>query len=142
MTKRQHLKGNFIIRCAYAFTIYEMLLKHHLKVLEFDSYENDSQYIRFSSEGHKCKLLGVVNPGFSTIEEWRTNGNITLLVETDFQGEKRAVVEVTLDVRKIHINTMQKICYEVYDWLRNTDDEDWDIFEKELIANWLDTYTC
>lgn len=134
MTEYYHKKGNRIIKYAFLTAIKTLLEKNHLKRLEFDdnAFAYESDRIKFTSGGHKCRLFAIGMPDTD-------NALLPMTVRTDWEGEKNVDVDVTLHLSGIHIKTVERICYEVYDWLRGENDDDWHEFRKELVAGWLDT---
>lgn len=128
MNKTQ--KGNIIIKMAYAEAISDLLDKHGLTTLYMDEgFDYDKDMIHFKYEGRRCKLLGVKKPKID-------NEGYTIPLLVEYKGE-----EWELPVGShLHIDTLRRITNEVYDWLRDENDEDWDVFEKNLITNNLDTY--
>ena len=134
MTEYYHKKGNRIIKYAFLTEIQCLLENNGLRFLEFEdnAFAYESDRVKFTSGGHKCRLLGVGMPNLD-------DATLPLRVRTDWEGEKNVDVDVTLHLSDIHIKTVERICYEVYDWLRGENDEDWHEFRKELVAGWLDT---
>lgn len=128
MDKKQ--KGNNIIKWAYVEAIADLLDKHNLTTLYMDEgFAYDEDMIHFKYEGRRCKLLGVKKPQID-IDGY----TMPLLVEWDKKEWELPVGS------HLHIDTLRRITNEVYDWLRDGNDDDWDEFEKNLIANNLDTY--
>ena len=136
MTSNENYKQNRIIKRAYLSIISDIMKQNATaKFCWFDEgYESKSQLIHFTNSRHKCMLIGVSCPNIE-------KGNIKLTVVTEWEGKPNQRVDVVLNIDNIHINTMRKIAYEVYDTLWNPEeDEDWVIVEKETIANFIDTY--
>ena len=133
MTNYKHKKGNRIIKMAYLM-ITEYIMKRNAtaKFCWLDEgFENNKDRIHFTSEGHKCMLVGVGCPD--------ENNDIPLIVETEWEGKKNQRVDVTLNMSKIHIDTLEKIACEVYNTLWNPEvDEDWEIIKDETIVGLLD----
>jgi len=134
MTEYYHKKGNRIIKYAFLTAIKTLLEKNNLIGLEFEdnAFDKESDRVKFTSAGHKCRLFSIGMPDTD-------NALLPMIVRTDWEGEKDVEVSVTLHLSDIHIKTIENICYEVYDWLRREDDDDWHEFRKELVAGWLDT---
>lgn len=128
MNKAQ--KGNNIIKMAYARAISDILNKHHLTTLYMDEgFVYDEDMIHFKYEGKRCKLIGVKRPKIDS-----EGYTLPLIVEWNKTRWELPVGS------HLHIDTLRRITNEVYDWLRDGNDDDWDEFEKNLIANNLDTY--
>ena len=134
MTEYFHKKGNRIVKYAFFCAIKMLMDDHNLKRLEFEdnSFDKESDRLTFTSGGHKCRLFAIGLPNEDTY-------SIPLTVRTMWEGEYQDV-DVTLNLSDIHIKTVEKMCYEVYDWLRGFDDIDWYDFRKETVAGFLDTY--
>ena len=136
MTKYFHKKGNRIIKYTFLCIIEDIMKSNataHFCWLD-EGYDSVKDMIHFSSCGHKCILRGVSCPNPS-------DGTIGLTLWTDWNGEKNQCVDVTLNARDIHINTLEKIACEVYNTLWNPEkDDDWDMVKDESISLALDTY--
>ena len=90
-----------------------------------EGYDKVSDMIHFSSDGHKCVLLGVGCPN-------HYDATIPLKVSTEWEGEKNVSVDVNLELEFIHINTIEKIACEVYNLLWNPEEDD----EWEKVRQW------
>lgn len=135
MTHYQHKKGNRIIKNAYLFAIRDIMTRNATArfVWVDEGFSSVEDMLHFTSQGHKCILLGVGCPDL-------TAGTLPLTVYTEFEG-KMDYVDVTLNISEIHIKSLGKIACEVYDALwKPEQDDDWDIYADQLIAKFLDTY--
>ena len=136
MTPYRHRLGNRVVKYAFLCSIVEMMEKKNASFVWLDEgYESEKDMVHFSSEGHKCILLGAGSPNPEA-------GTIPLTVLTDWHGQKRQRVVVNLNASSIHIKTLERIAEEVYNrlWDGGIDDEEWDFYRKELVAGFLDTY--
>ena len=139
MTDYKKKKGNRIIKFAYLFSIYDTLKKKGRSELDFDTYENDSQYIHFRHGEFEFRLIGVEAPS----PEQFCMGELGMYVLSRTIGVRTSKWEefyVKANIQDIRIGTMEKIAYEVYDWVKDAEEEDWEIYKEELIANWLDSH--
>ena len=122
---------NAKVRGAYLEIIYNALQKAKLQRVEFEpkAYDREGDRVHFTYDGERVTLLEVSTPFYDS-------GELPMVVE-----RKRDKVEVGLiaPVMFLQIKTLQRIAYEVYDWVRGEDWEDWDFVEKDMIANFLDS---
>ena len=134
MTNYYHKKGNRIVKYALLELIADIMKAGAVASFTWldEGYENDNQRIHFTSDGHKCMLVGVGCPDV-------VNGIIPLKVRTEWEGEKDVLVDVNLEMQFLHINTLEKIACEVYDTLRLEDEDEYENVRREYVANWLDT---
>lgn len=134
MTEYYHKKGNRIVKYAFLCAILNILEAHKLNRIEFEdnAFDQESDRLTFTSEGHKCRLVAIGKPDMEYCD-------LPLTVRTMWEGEYQDV-DVTLNLSKIHIKTVENMCCEVYDWLRDENDDDWHDFRKQLVAGYLDTY--
>lgn len=130
MTQYYHKKGNRVYKSALLQLIQDTMWEKAAAFVHTDEgYSYESDMIHFSSDGHKCILLGV---GCPNVEK----GTIPLKVLTD--GD---TVDVEVEMQFLHINTLEKIANEVYDLLWNPEeDEDWEDVKSDYTSYFLDTY--
>lgn len=130
MTNYYHKKGNRVYKWALLQLIQDTMWEKAVAVVHTDEgYEQESDMIHFSSDGHKCILLGV---GCPKVEE----GIIPLKVLSD--GE---VWDVNLEMQFLHIKTLEKIACEVYTLLYDPEqDPDWEDIRDDYVTGFLDTY--
>ena len=130
MTQYQNRKGNRIIKHAYLSIIENMMVINGSNFVWLnEGFENDSQRIHFTSEGHRCILEGIARPNPST-------GDITLKVVSE-----RGRYTVDLNASSIHIRTLEKFAEAVYNALWNPEkNEEWDIYRDKIISGYLDTF--
>ena len=135
MTDYYKKMGNRIVKQALLSIIQDIMFKRAVAQFAWldEGYESEADMVHFTSGGHKCILLGVGCPD----EDLTT---LPLTVLTDWEGKKDVRVDVTLNISDIRINTLERIACEVYDTLRDDEeDEEWDDVREEVVANWLDT---
>ena len=130
MTRYYRKKGNRVYKSALLQLIQDTMWEKAVAFVHTDEgYSYESDMIHFSSDGHKCILLGV---GCPNVEK----GTIPLKVFTD--GD---TVDVEVEMQFLHINTLEKIANEVYDLLWNPEeDEDWEDVKSGYTSYFLDTY--
>lgn len=130
MTNYYHKKGNRVYKWALLQLIQDTMWEKAVAFVHTDEgYSYESDMIHFSSDGHKCILLGV---GCPKVEE----GIIPLEVLTD--GER---YKVDLEMQFLHIKTLERIANEVYDLLWDPEqDPDWEDIKRDYVSNFLDTY--
>ena len=136
MTKYYHKKGNRIVKYALLNLIADIMKSNATASFTWldEGYENDNQRIHFSSDRHKCMLVGV---GCPNVEK----GIIPLKVKTEWEGEKDVLVDVNLEMQFLHIKTLEKIACEVYNTLWDPEkDDEYDIVKGDYIETFLDTY--
>ena len=130
MTNYYHKKGNRVYKWALLQLIQDTMWEKAVAFVHTDEgYSYESDMIHFSSDGHKCILLGV---GCPKVEE----GIIPLKVQSD--GE---IWDVNLEMQFLHIKTLERIANEVYDLLWDPEqDPDWEDIKRDYVSNFLDTY--
>ena len=136
MTNYYHKKGNRIVKYALLTLIADIMKSNATASFTWldEGYENDNQRIHFSSDGHKCMLEGVGCPNLE-------KGVIPLKVRTEWDGEPDALVDVSLEMQFLHINTLEKIACEVYNTLWDPEkDDDYDMVRDDYVSGFLDTY--
>ena len=134
MTEYMTKKGNRVIKFAFLYSICDVLKNNGIRFLIFEdhAFDKESDRVKFTYDKRKCILVGVGTPDLE-------NATILLRVRTEWEGEPNTEVDVTVALENLHINTVERIAYEVYDWLRKEDDEDWDVYRDNLVASWLDS---
>lgn len=132
MTNYYHKKGNRVYKWALLQLIQDIMFEKAVSFVHTDEgYAYESDMIHFSSDGHKCILLGVGCP--VDIEEKFT---LPLRVLTD--GES---YDVDLEMRFLHINTLEKIANEVYDLLWDPEEDPcWDYMKEFYVSRYLDAH--
>lgn len=122
--------GNRVYKSALLHLIQDTMWEKAVAFVHTDEgYSYESDMIHFSSDGHKCILLGV---GCPDVEK----GTIPLQVLTD--GNR---MDVNLEMQFLHIKTLEKIANEVYDLLWDPEqDDDWEIVKSDYVSNFMDTY--
>lgn len=128
-----------IIKLAYLDLIDNSIRKitkfNGLSHIDLDGYENDNDRVKFTYGGKKCTLFGVWLP---YIKGDKPNS----LPVTVFARHNNASTlwDITIDARDLRIKTLDRIAYEVYDYCKGEDDEDYEIAIKDSIAGWMDNY--
>ena len=135
MTNYYHKKGNRVYKWALLQLIADTMWDKAVSFVHTDEgYSYESDMIHFSSDGHKCVLLGVGCPKPS-------EGIIPLKVRTEWEGEKDVAVDVNLEMQFLHIKTLERIAEEVYSLLSDPeDDPEWEEVKSDYTCHFLDTY--
>lgn len=131
MKKEQ--KERHIFRCAMADIIIDSLRKRNMKYLDFkeNTYENSNDMVHFKWHGKKCRLYEVAMPNLE-------NGTMECIVRAKPTTEY-STYRITINISELRCKTMERIAYEVYDWLKDAEDKDFEEVRKEYVANWFDS---
>ncbi len=124
--------GNSIARFAYLELIDDTLKLKSSNRLEMDGYDRDNDRVHFIYGSKKCLLYGIGN--INTEE-----GDVNIQVIATNDGV-RDIWDLPVNVKDFRFKTLDRIAYEVYDFCK---DADWDDFEdarKEYIAGGMDNY--
>jgi hypothetical protein len=97
-----------------------------------DGYAYDSDRVRFTYGGKKCLLYGI--GGINT-----ETGEFTVQVIATNDGV-RDVWELPVNVKDFRFKTLDRIAYEVYDYCKGENDDDYEEARKEYIADGMDRY--
>ena len=124
--------GNSIAKHAYLELIDDSLKLLSVNRLEMDGYAYDSDRVRFTYGGKKCLLYGV--GGINT-----ETGEFTVQVIATNDGV-RDVWELPVNVKDFRFTTLDRIAYEVYDFCKGENDDEYEDVIKEYIANEMDNY--
>jgi hypothetical protein len=124
--------GNSIARFAYLELIDDTLKLLSVNRLEMDGYAYDSDRVRFTYGGKKCLLYGIGNINTET-------GDFTIQVIATNNGI-RDIWELPVNVKDFQFKTLDRIAYEVYDFCRREEDDDYEDVRKEYIADGMDRY--
>lgn len=124
--------GNSITRFAYLELIDDTLKLLSVNRLEMDGYAYDSDRVRFTYGGKKCLLYGI--GGINT-----ETGEFTVQVIATNDGV-RDVWELPVNVKDFRFKTLDRIAYEVYDFCKGENDDEYEDVIKEYIANEMDNY--
>lgn len=124
--------GNSIVKHAYLELIVEALADRSVAHFTLDGYENDNDRVHFTYGGKKCILYGVhyTNPedGILKLDVLATNDGV------------RDIWELPIDIRDMRFQTLDRIAYEIYDFCKDADWEDYEDVRKEYIAQGMDAY--
>jgi hypothetical protein len=124
--------GNSIAKHAYLELIDDSLKLLSVNRLEMDGYAYDSDRVRFTYGGKKCLLYGI--GGINT-----ETGEFTVQVIATNDGV-RDVWELPVNVKDFRFKTLDRIAYEVYDFCKGENDDEYEDVIKEYIANEMDNY--
>lgn len=127
-------KGNRIIKFAFLYSINESLERLGVNTLRMTGYESDKDRVHFKNARRRCILYGVKHASKEDLDD----GIINLILLA--KNPDLDVWDVRLNINTFRVDTLEKIAYEVYDWCRGEDWDDWEDYRRELVANWLDTY--
>ena len=124
--------GNNITRFAYLELIDDSLKLLSVNHLEMDGYAYDSDRVHFTYGGKKCLLYGI--GGINT-----ETGDFTIQVIATNDGVRDAW-ELPVNVKDFRFKTLDRIAYEVYDYCKGENDDEYEDVIKEYIANGMDRY--
>ena len=138
--------GNSIAKHAYLDLIIDSIKKqgdnYYVVYLQGHSYESDMAH--FTYGGKRCVLYGV-----GIDEDSIETGDFYILVKTkngkpedSIRNTKAGQVlwEVPVNVKDFRFKTLDRIAYEVYDYCKREDDDEYEDARKEYIANGMDDY--
>ena len=124
--------GNTITRFAYLELIDDAMRRMSVDLLEMGGYDRDSDRVHFTYGGKKCLLYGVrginVETGDFSIQVIATNNGV------------RDIWELPVNVKDFRFKTLDRIAYEVYDYCKTEDDDDYEEARTEYIADGMDRY--
>ena len=128
MTKAEE---NARVRAAYLEIITNAMRKANVQSVWFDpdTYEREGDRVQFTFDNERVVLTSVGIPFLDTLE---------LPLEVERKRDK-CEVGIVAFVGWFQVKTLARIAYELYDWVRKEDWEDWDIVEKEMVGNFLDS---
>ncbi len=131
--------GNAIAKHAYLDLIADSLTKLSVKRLEMGGYDNDADRVHFKYGGTRCTLYGVLYPDVHRVDR---HDVLTLIVKArrPFFSSKPELYELPIDVRDFRFKTLDRIAYEVYDYCKGENDDDYEKAIKDCIAGWMDNY--
>ena len=134
MAKNQTKKGNRIVKMAYLYSINESMKRLGVNVLRMTGYVHDADRVHFTNAKRRCILYGVKWADENDLND----GIINLIVMT--KTPAFLLWDVRLNIDKFRVKTLERIAYEVYDYCKGEDWDDWEDYQRELIAGWLDTH--
>ena len=132
--------GNSIAKYAYLDLIDASMRKimySGLSHIELGGYENDADRVHFQYGGRKCTLYGVWLPGYQDASKPAT---ITLQVKAKTGNGTTDMFDLPIDVRGFRLKTLNRIAYEIYDYCKGEDDDDYEDARRDYIAGWMDDY--
>ena len=132
--------GNAIAKHAYLDLIDSSMRKimfSGTSHIELDGYDNDADRVHFQYGGRKCILYGVWLPDYMDCSKPST---ITLQVKARTDYGTSGVFDLPIDVRDFRFKTLDRIAYEVYDYCKGENDDDYEDAIKDCIAGWMDNY--
>ena len=124
--------GNSITRFAYLELIDDTLKLLSVNRLEMDGYDRDNDRVHFTYGGKKCLLYGIGNINTET-------GDFNIQVIATNNGV-RDIWELPVNVKDFRFKTLDRIAYEVYDFCKGEEDDDYEDVRKEYIADGMDRY--
>ena len=124
--------GNSITRFAYLELIDDTLKLLSVNRLEMDGYDRDNDRVHFTYGGKKCLLYGIGNINMDT-----GDFNIQVIVTND---GVRDIWELPVNVKDFRFKTLDRIAYEVYDFCKGEEDDEYEDVIKEYIAGGMDNY--
>ena len=132
--------GNAIAKHAYLDLIdisMRKIMFRGTSHIELDGYDNDADRVHFQYGGRKCILYGVWLPDYMDCSKPAT---ITLQVKARTDNGTSGVFDLPIDVRDFRFKTLDRIAYEVYDYCKGENDDDYEDAIKDCIAGWMDSY--
>ena len=124
--------GNSITRFAYLELIDDTLKLLSVNRLEMDGYDRDNDRVHFTYGGKKCLLYGIGNINMDT-------GDFNIQVIATNDGV-RDIWELPVNVKDFRFKTLDRIAYEVYDFCKGEEDDEYEDVIKEYIAGGMDNY--
>ena len=123
---------NARVRAAYLDIIETAMRKAGVKRVEFEdkAYDREQDKVQFTFDGQKVTLAEIAMPSLDTMQ-------LPMVVICKKSKEPRGLVA---DIVWLQIKTMRRIAYELYDWVRGEDWEDFEVVERDTIANFLDSW--
>ena len=132
--------GVRIAKYAYLDLIDDSILKicfSGLSHIELDGYENDNDRVHFQYGGRQCVLYGVWRPSMHDVTKEAT---ITLMVKAKTENGTTAMFDLPIPARDFRFKTLDRIAYEVYDYCKGENDQEYEEAIKDYIAGWMDNY--
>ena len=102
--------------------------------LRLDGYESDKYRVHFTLLGKRCALYGV-----ATSDEDTEKGIFGADVRAKNNGQDD-IWMLAVSIKDFRFKTLDRIAYEVYDYCKYPDDEEYEEVRKEYIANGMDAY--
>lgn len=138
--------GNSIAKHAYLDLIIDSIKKQgsHYYIVYLQGYSYESDMVHFTYGGKRCVLYGV-----AIDEDSIDTGDFYILVkakngkpEDSIRNTKAGQVlwEVPVNVKDFRFKTLDRIAYEVYDYCKSEDDDEYEEARNEYIANGMDEY--
>ena len=124
--------GNSITRFAYLELIDDTLKLLSVNRLEMDGYDRDNDRVHFTYGGKRCLLYGIGNINMDT-------GDFNIQVIATNDGV-RDIWELPVNVKDFRFKTLDNIAYEVYDFCKGEEDDEYEDVIKEYIAGGMDNY--
>ena len=131
--------GNAISKHAYLELIADSLAKLSVNRLEMGGYDNDADRVHFKYGGTRCTLYGVLYPDVHRVDR---HDVLTLIVKArrPFFSSKPELYELPINAKDFRFKTLDRIAYEVYDYCKGCDDDEYEEAIKEYIADEMDAY--
>ena len=138
--------GNSITRFAYLDLISDSIKKQgkHYYIVYLQGYSYESDMVHFTYGGKRCVLYGVaidedsIETGDFYILVKAKNGKPEDSVRNTKAGHE--LWEVPVNVKDFRFKTLDRIAYEVYDYCKREDDDDYEEARTEYIADGMDRY--
>ena len=123
---------NARVRAAYLDIIETAMRKANVQRVEFEdkAYDREQDKVHFTFDGERVTLAEVAVPSLDTMQ-------LPMVVVCKKGKQVRGL---TADIVWLQVKTLKRIAYEVYDWVRGGDWEDFDVVEKDTIAGYLDSW--
>ena len=132
--------GNNIAKHAYLELIADSIRKitrySGLSHIEMRGYDRDEDRVHFQYGGKRCILYGAWTPA---IDDPLKPDTITLQVKACVNGTTD-VYDLPIDARDFRFKTLDRIAYEIYDYCKGVDDDEYEQAIQTYIAGSLDNY--
>lgn len=123
---------NARVRAAYLDIIETAMRKANVQRVEFEdkTYDREQDKVQFTFNGQKVTLAEIAVPSLDTMQ-------LPMVVVCKKDKKPRGLIA---DIVWLQVKTMKRIAYELYDWVRGEDWEDFEVVEKDTIAAYLDSW--
>ena len=133
-----------IVRFAYLDLIETSMRKIMFKGtshLDLGGYENDADRVHFTYDGKRCMLQGVWLPNLDADKPSKLSLSVFVFKRTSKNSWSwNQLRDVTIDLRDMRFKTLDRIAYEVYDYCKGENDDDYEEARRDCIAGWMDNY--
>ena len=128
--------GNSIARFAYLELISDSIKKQgeHYYSIDLNGYECMSDRVKFTYGGKRCYLYSI-----GVHEDSLETGDFVIQVRAK-NKDVLTLWDVPVNIKDFRFKTLDRIAYEVYDYCKREDDDEYEEARTEYIANGMDEY--